>query len=91
MNSYIISYDLARPGQDYTNLITAIMASHSWCKIHQSVWAIQTSESASGIYRRLSIAMDSNDKLFVCNLGSDAVWNGLPIAVTQWLKAKLAA
>lgn len=91
MKTLLISYDLNKPGQDYTRLIEGIKSYPDWCKIHKSVWAVRTTRNATEVHRHLFPLMDANDLLFVSGLTDEAAWNGLPVEVSNWLQQKLVA
>lgn len=90
MKTYIVTYDLNRPGQNYDALIVAIKSYTNWAKIQRSTWAIQTNNSSVQIRDHLRAHMDTNDSLFVGELGRDAAWVGLSKEVSDWLLGALS-
>ena len=70
MTTYLISYDLNQPGQDYKNLIDAIKSYPGYCLALKSQWFIETNdeETADTIFNNLSKHIDNNDLLFVCRV-----------------------
>lgn len=66
MNTIGISYDLFRKSsKHYQDLISCIRANYE-VRLHQkSVWLVYTNESADEVQRRLSMFIDSRDKLAV--------------------------
>lgn len=90
MKTYIITYDLNRPGQNYDSLIEAIKGYKFWAKIQKSTWAIQTTSSSVQVRDNLCRYIDANDSLFVGELGRDAAWIGLSKEVSDWLKKVLS-
>lgn len=91
MNTYLIAYDLYRPGQDYSELIAAIKTYNGWCHAQLSVWAIRSNKDALAIHRHLGVYLDSNDKLLVTQIGPNTAWNGATLEVSNWLKNNLVA
>ena len=85
MSVYIITYDLSRPGRNYSELYSRIKSYGSWAKITESSWAISTPSTAVSIRDHLTPALDANDKILVGALGSSA-WKGLDDEVSKWLK-----
>lgn len=85
MNTYIITYDLSDPGQDYNALIETIKGYGTRAKIQQSVWLIVTSDSATEIRDYLKQYLDENDKLFVAKVSAPAAWFGCEQSITDWL------
>lgn len=91
MTTYVISYDLHKPGRNYESLYEAIKGvSGDWAHINESVWAVKSTQHSSGKIRDiLKAKMDNNDNLFVGKLTSEAAWFGLTEALTKWLKENL--
>lgn len=89
MNSFLISYDLIEPGQDYNKIEKKIETYPNYRRILQSVWVVQTPKEAEEIAQELNRVTDSNDKIFVARLESNpsdknAWWINLD-EHTQWL------
>jgi hypothetical protein len=86
MKTYLISYDLLKPGQDYSTLYETIKKlADGWWHDLQSVWLINSSLSAAQVRDQLKAHVDVNDKLLVVVLGNDwATWN-LTKAGNDWL------
>ena len=90
MATYIISYDLSKPGRDYSGLYDAIksLATTYWHHL-ESTWLIDTVHSAAQIRDALKQSVDSNDKLLVLRSGREAAWCGFNANGSQWLKENL--
>jgi len=89
MNTYIIAYDLSKPGQNYNDLIKTIEAYKTWSKMQQSVWIIVTKETAEQVRDKLTRYIDANDKLFVGGLTGEGAWIGYNQSKTEWLNKYL--
>ena len=78
----LISYDLDKPGQDYSNLITAIkkLGGTRTRKILYSEWIVSSNLSCSEIYDALAPHIDGNDMLLVVGLTGEAAWNRLMVS-----------
>ena len=89
MGSYLISYDLDKPGQDYTDLIDAIkkLGDH---KVLFSEWLVKCNYSASQIHDYLRKFMDGNDRLLVVGLSGEAAWTNVMVS-NQTVEQTLAA
>lgn len=79
MKVYLISYDLDKPGQDYTDLINAIKQIGGTKGLF-SEWFVQTNLSASEIYDRLAPFIDTNDRMAVLGLSGEAAWWNLMVS-----------
>jgi len=89
MNTYIISYDLIRPGKDYSNLIAHIKG-YTWAYPLKSVWLIKSSLTAEQVRNAARTHMDANDKILVIDVTSRAAaWANLPQDVSTWIQSSL--
>lgn len=86
--SYVVTYDLCEPGQNYEGLIEAIKT-YNWCKIAKSAWIITSIKSSVDIRDHLEAKIDKNDKLFVGQLSGNAAWYGESSDVSQWIQDNL--
>ena len=89
MNIYLISYDLRKPGQNYTPLYDAIKAYGDWQHPMESCWAVYTDEDANAISASLRKNIDENDCLFVVKMNpTDDRQGWLPKSFWEWIKSK---
>ena len=86
---YSISYDLNKPGQDYSSLYDEIKELGSWCHPLDSTWFVKTSLTAKQVRDRLLKVMDNSDGLIVAKASAPAAWHGLDDKVSDWLKENL--
>lgn len=90
MNTILVSYDLIAPGRDYKTLHEHLKSYRTWAKPLESLWLIKTSFSASEIRDKVTLYLDSNDRLFVINVtGQESAWRNLPDKVSRWIKDNL--
>lgn len=89
MNTYLVSYDLMSPGQNYPRLIQQLQRYPNWAKVLESVWLIQTPDSAEQVRNVLRTVTDLNDKLFVIKASAPAAWYNLDPQIDKWLKSSL--
>ncbi len=87
--TYIISYDLRSPGQNYENVHGVIKNYHSWAKLGGSAYIILTNETAIQIRDKIRAVIDANDQLFVGAVNAPAAWVGMGDEVTEWLMSNL--
>jgi hypothetical protein len=66
---FLISYDLDKPGQDYSALI-ARLNEHGAVRVLLSQWALRTSWTAVQLRDDLTKYIDANDRLLVTEIGS---------------------
>ena len=67
----MISYDLNKPGQNYSELYKSIKNLGSWCHYLDSTWLIDSSLSAHKIQDILNSKIDKNDGLLIFRLSKD--------------------
>lgn len=89
MNTYIVSYDLHTPGQNYEDLISKIKNYPTWAKITLSTFVIETTDTAVTVRNNLQSSLDYNDKIFVWTIKAPAAWNWLWDEVWKWLLWRL--
>jgi len=89
MATYIIDYDLNRPGQNYTELFEAIKALGPWWHCLDSTWIVKSNLTAVQIRDAVSSRIDRNDRLLVAELSGQAAWVGFNDECSSWLKNNL--
>lgn len=89
MNTYIISYDLKNPGQNYQSIVKKIHSYKVWARLGGSAYVIASNDDVVTVRDNLLKVLDNNDKLFVGVINAPAAWFGLGEDVSDWLKNKL--
>ena len=83
----LISYDLNKPGQDYTPLYEEIKSYGTWWHHLDSTWLVDTNETPNQCVERLRKHMDNNDNLLVIEVCKN--YQGwLPKNAWDWLNAR---
>ncbi len=90
MKTYLVGYDLNKPGQDYDDLFKAIKALGSWWHCLDSTWIIKTDWTSVQIRDDLSKHIDNSDELLVVRLTGEGAWTGFDNQCSQWLKDNLS-
>lgn len=83
----LVTYDLNKPGQDYSDFHKTIKK-NSWAKLSESSYAIETIDAPQAVYSALKPYMDKNDNVYVINLRSPYFGQG-PQDVNDWLSKHL--
>ena len=87
MSVLLITYDLKKPGQDYSDFLKTIKG-YSWARLSESSYAIDTKETPIAINDKLIPHMDKNDQLYIITLRK--TYSGLgPKDVNDWLAQHL--
>ena len=89
MKTYLIGYDLDKPGQDYSNLIEAIKKIGTWWHCLDSTWLVKSNYTATQIRDYLLPHIDQNDELLVALLSGEAAWYGFKGDCSTWLTNNL--
>lgn len=87
MATHLVSYDLIS-GKNYDKLHTAIKSYGTWAHIHESLWAVVSSDSAVQVRDHLLRYIDHDDRLFVVRSDGEAAWRGV-LCRDAWLKENL--
>lgn len=91
MATYLIGYDLKRPGQNYAGLEKKIEAIGNWWHCLDSTWIVKTNLTAVQIRDTLAgkNSVDWNDRLLVVALTEEAAWQGFNDKCSSWLSNNL--
>jgi len=79
MKTHLISYDLDKPGQDYTGIIARLKELGA-VKVLYSEWVLRHTASAAEIRDDLQRFIDASDMLLVVVLTGEAAWTKLMIS-----------
>lgn len=82
----LITYDLKRPGQNYSELFTQIKKLGNWAHPLESTWLVQTDITPEVIRNRLVSCQDANDRLLVTRCTTPAAWSGTDSEMDLWLQ-----
>ena len=89
MTTFLVTYDLRKPGRNYEPLYAKLKTYSTWCHPLESTWLIVTDDNAKTIRDSLASEMDNNDKLLVIKTANVGAWKGLSEEITNWLKKHL--
>ena len=89
MATYIVSYDLKKPGKDYSKLLKHLKSYGNWWHHLDSTWVIVTHKSAVEVRDETAAHMDANDLLLVVKSAGVGAWRGFNQEGSEWLKANL--
>lgn len=84
-----ITYDLRKPGRDYSDLYTYLKSFSDWCHPVESVLLVNTDKSPKAVRDEVWKYMDDNDGLLVFRAASPGAWAGLSDEISKWLKDNL--
>lgn len=86
--TFLITYDLKRPGQNYSDLYDAIKSEGDWQHPLESIWAVKTGTSVSArtLYKRLRSYIDEKDYLFIVEITDQDRQGWLAKSFWTWLK-----
>lgn len=74
--NYLVSYDLNKPGKDYSGVHKAIQSASTgvWCKPLESVYIIQSNLTARNIYDRVEKFLDKSDRILIIQVTNESFW-----------------
>ena len=67
-NNYLITYDLNKQGQDYSDLIAAIKSFSKCAHVQGSVWYVKSTLNTAQVRDFLKQHIDGNDSLLVTHV-----------------------
>lgn len=77
--AYLVSYDLDKPGRDYSRLVHEI-ARIGGVRILYAGWLIKCGISGVRLRDHLSNFIDADDRLVVLGLSGEAAWTKLMVS-----------
>lgn len=85
--TFLITYDLKRPGQSYSKLYESIKNLGDWQHPLESMWMVKVNDFtfAQSIYETLRPQIDENDLLFIVDITNQNRQGWLSKAVWTWL------
>lgn len=89
MSTYVVSYDLSRPGQGYAELGDYLKEHSNWWHHLGSTWVIVTELSAVQLRDGIRAHVDDNDKLLVVKSAGVGAWRGFNDKGSSWLQEHL--
>lgn len=91
MSTYLVSYDLSKPGRNYEDLHEFLRSQADWAKPLESVWIVKSHLSALEFVNAALEHMDANDHIFVTPFTGAAAWYNITPDVEEWLQSPRAA
>ena len=87
MNTFIVGYDLNRPGQDYDSLWKRLKEFGTWWHHLDSTWLVRTEMTAVQLRNELKPLLDSSDELLVIDVtGKSWAGTGFSERAYDWLR-----
>lgn len=87
---YIIAYDLHEPDKNYQGVEAQIESLPDRFRILESTWLVKTKLDSTEILKRLSTALDDNDRVFIAKIDLPSCDGWLPSDARAWLEKKTA-
>jgi hypothetical protein len=67
MIALLVTCDLKKPGQDYSDY-NNVIKSYSWAKLSESSYAMSTIESPTAVYNKLAPHADNDNQAYIIPL-----------------------
>jgi hypothetical protein len=83
---YLITYDLHKPGKDYTSLHNTIKTASTWWHYIESTWIIKTDLSVNEWSNRIRSVTDSNDNFLIVDISKQNRQGWLPKKAWDWIR-----
>lgn len=85
MTTYLVGYDLGKPGRDYEGLSEYLKSFGTYWHNLDSTWLIVTTATAVEIRDAAGAYLDSSDKLLVAQVTAPGAWRGFGESGSDWL------
>ena len=85
VTTFMVGYDLGKPGRDYDGLIKYLKGFNTWWHHLDSTWLIVTDHSAKLVRDGAAAFLDSSDRLLVAQVSSPGAWRGITDSGGEWL------
>ncbi len=87
---FLVTYDLNKPGKDYSRLY-ASLRQYDYIRdpVLDSAWFVSTSWSSAQIYEHLRHSMDRSDRLFITQIQAGGHSGWMHKNVWAWINARL--
>jgi len=89
MPTYVVSYDLKKPGKNYDDLIEALESYGTYWHHLGSTWCVVSDKTAKEVCEHLVRYIDENDKILVVKSAGVGSWRGFNQSGSDWLKNHL--
>ncbi len=86
MSALLITYDLNKPGQDYSDLYEKIKGLGTWWHYLDSTWIVVASLSPTQAFDRLKLALDASDSMLILNITGDTYAGWLTEEAWAWIR-----
>ena len=80
-----ISYDLNRPGQQYSDLYDTIKSAPGWAHAMDSLCFIKTNETVDDCSNRIKSVIEKNDDLFLVDITGQPRKGWMSQKIWDWL------
>lgn len=83
----LVTYDLNKPGKDYSSLYKVLKSGGTWWHHLDSTWLIETSEQPVVWYNKISSHVDANDNILIIQVQKN--YQGwLPEEAWKWIRER---
>ena len=91
MAVHSVSYDLRQPGRNYEPLYALLKSTGVWCRVTESHWLLNSSDTAVSLRDKIEKIVDSNDAVAVVTITTPTGWatHGLSSEKNDWLRSQL--
>lgn len=87
---YLVTYDLNKPGKDYSTLYTALRQ-YDYIRDNglDSVWFVSTNWTANQIYEHLRVHLDRTDRIIITQMRGGEHQGWMHQNIWAWINARL--
>lgn len=82
----LVTYDLNKPGKDYTSLYNVLKTAPGWWHYLESTWILSTTESPDAWSEKIRRVIDENDHFIVVDITRKSRQGWLPKDAWDWIR-----
>lgn len=86
MKILLVSYDLNKPGKNYSALYDILKTAPYWWHYLESTWLLATNETPTQWNEKLKAAIDENDNILIVDITKRPRQGWLPTKAWEWIK-----
>ena len=84
----LVTYDLKKPGKDYTALYNVLKTAPSWWHYLESTWLLHTNETPNAWSDKIRTVIDQNDNFMVIDITRQPRQGWMPKDAWAWINER---
>lgn len=89
MNTILIHYELHGTNRDYDALYQQIRSCGAWCHVHESLWLVNTTRTASEIRDHVGMVLKQRDQILTIDVSGRPWATNYRNEQTSWMRQNM--